>query len=299
VTLANAADFPSPRKANEGGEKTVAEVERIKRNRMKEKMRGNAKTEEKAPRYYDVLPNQFEDEDGNVPEYANPALDRIRALNRNLIAQIWTGHRKLPAGILDKEFGQKNELREKAATYTHGRKRTEAEIREHEERYKQQTFDISEIYKKAKIKKVAARPETLLGHLNPNKNRNAEFRLMDKRHQTATEFYTLTLNVIDIIVTLLEHDLVACEDMTQDAYLQIWKKAHEPTSAATAATAGLRGAASSVSIGKRKPLKKASSTLDPEQPGPRSTYIGNDKIRYLATVKYPTFKVKRYNERIV
>ena len=105
MTLANAADFPSPRKANEGGEKTVAEVERIKRNRMKEKMRGNAKTEEKAPRYYDVLPNQFEDEDGHVPEYANPALDRIRALNRNLIAQIWTGHRKLPAGILDKEFG--------------------------------------------------------------------------------------------------------------------------------------------------------------------------------------------------
>ena len=105
VTFANATDFPSPRKANEGGEKTVAEVERIKRNRIKEKLKKNSRTEEKAPRYYDVLPNQFEDKDGNVPDYANPALDRIRRLNRNLIAQIWTGHRKLPAGILDKEFG--------------------------------------------------------------------------------------------------------------------------------------------------------------------------------------------------
>ena len=299
MTIANAADFPSPRKANEGGEKTVAEVERIKRNRIKEKLRGNARTEEKAPRYYDVLPNQFEDEDGNVPEYANPALDRIRALNRNLIAQIWTGHRKLPAGILDKEFGQKNELKEKAATYTRGRKRTEAEIREHEERYKQQTFDISEIYKKAKIKKATARSETLLGHLNPNKNRNAEFRLLEKRHQTATEFYTLTLNIIDIIVALLENDLVSCEDMTKDDYLQIWKKANDPTSATTAATAGLRGASSSISIGKRKALKKSSSSLDPDQSGAKGALTATDKIRCLATVKYPTFKVKRYNERMV
>lgn len=110
----------------------------------------------------------------------------------------------------------------------------------------------------------------------------------------------MTLNVIDIFVTLLENDLVPCEHMGLDDYLQIWKKAGEPTSATTAATAGLRGAGSSISIGKRKAMKKSSSTLDPlEQPGPKSTSIINDKIRCLATVKYPSsFKVKRYNERV-
>ena len=76
--------------------------------------------------------------------------------------------------------------------------------------------------------------------------------------------------MIDLFITLLENDLVPCDEMSLEDYLQIWTKAGEPTSAATAATAGLRGAGSSISLGKRKPLKKSNSVLDPlEATGPK------------------------------
>lgn len=71
----------------------------------------------------------YEDSDGNVPDYGNHALDKIRRLNKNIISQIWNGHRKLPEGVLAKDFGNKHVISEKDPTYLKNRKKTDAEIK--------------------------------------------------------------------------------------------------------------------------------------------------------------------------
>jgi hypothetical protein len=66
---------------------TVKELER--RKSIKKTSKKKDDEEPREPRLYDTLPNQFEDENGDVPEFVNGTLDRIRRNTKNLIGQVW------------------------------------------------------------------------------------------------------------------------------------------------------------------------------------------------------------------
>jgi hypothetical protein len=103
-------------------------------------------------------------------------------------------------------------LVDRASTFVGNRKPTQAQERLIEERRKNQRFDVSDIYKKAKQLKAAKdRPIINLSHLNATKNRNGSVRVKEQKFQKVLTFYELMSNVLEIYVALIENDMVFCD----------------------------------------------------------------------------------------
>ena len=95
-------------------------------------------------KYYDVVPCPQ-----NVPDEYNPILEKIRRVNKNMIHQVWHGNRRLPPGALGKEFASNVSIAVKEKTDTGQRKKTQAEIVEHDLKQKNWKFDIKKILEKS------------------------------------------------------------------------------------------------------------------------------------------------------